>query len=265
MSQKSSVQFIPSNVPRLLTPDILSLSPIGPLAPVTGTEAQIAAGVAVYRNNVRAAYLRVLADIFPVVQRLVGEDFFRYLAHEYFHTYTPSSRIVARYGDALPDFLENFERTSNLQYLPDVARFELAWLGAYHAAEAVSLLGADIFAAIGDDPDRARFSVHPSMRLISSPFPVHSIWVHNRNQNPGPLKLEDAGERSLLVRAAHKVETSVVSRGVFKALISIASGAAFGEALGRAIEAEPDAELPILIGALATSGVITAVSMGSSN
>ncbi len=239
---------------------ILALVPVGPLAPVTGSEAQIAAGLAVYRNNVRAAYLRVLADAFPVVQRLVGEEFFRYLAHEYFHAQPPRSPIVARYGDALPDFLGRFEPVAHLPYLADVARLEIAWLGAYHAAEDQSLSGEKIFAALGENQDCARFAVHPSMRLISSSFPVHTIWLHNRNEDPAPLRLGVAGERVLLIRPARKVEASAISHGLHAALQAISDGAHLGEAMDRVLESEPNADLSDIISGIATSGAVTAVS-----
>lgn len=239
---------------------IMTPEPSEPPALASGSDAQVAAGVAVYRNNVRAAYLRALADTFPVVERLVGEEFFRFLAHEYFHARPPRSPLAARYGDLLPEFLERFEPAAHLPYLADVARLEIAWLAAYHAAEADSLSSTAILAALAENPDDARFTVHPSMRLIASSFPVHAIWLHNRRRNPAPLELGAAGERVLLIRPTEAVETVTLSHGLYAALNAIGAGAALGEALDRAVDAEPAADLSDIIRAIAGSDAVTAVS-----
>lgn len=239
---------------------IRSVAPVNAMPDVAGDEARIAAGVAVYRNNVRAAYLRVLRDTFPIVERLVGEDFFRYLAHEYFHACPPTSPLVARYGDALPGFIESFAPASGLPYLADVARLELAWLAAYHAAEADSLSPEKIFDAVGDAPDRARLILHPSMRLISSEYPVYSIWLHNREGRSEPLRLAEGGERVLLIRPTHKVVTSSVSTAVGAALEAIMAGMSLAEALDAAAEHDAAAPLSEVIRFIATSRVITAVT-----
>lgn len=236
---------------------IRSATPANRLANAAGSPSRIAAGLAVYRNNVRAAFLRILQEAFPVVERLVGEEFFRYLAHEYFYAHPPTSPLAARYGDALPDFLEGFEAVSALPYLADVARLELAWLAAYHAAEGCALTPAKIFEAVGDAPGAARFTVHPSLRLLHSPYPVHSIWRHNKHRVDGPLKLESREERVLVIRPENAVSTSAISPGLFAAMEAIASGATLGDALDRAVGAERAVRLPEIIRAIATSGAIT--------
>lgn len=236
---------------------IRAATPADRLANAAGSPSRVAAGLAVYRNNVRAAYLRVLRETFPVVERLVGEEFFRYVAHEYFHAHPPTSPLAARYGDALPGFLEEFEAVSTLPYLADVARLELAWLAAYHAAEGRALTPDNIFELVGDAPGAARFTVHPSLRLLHSPYPVHSIWRHNKDRVDAPLKLENREERVLVIRPENAVSTSTISPGLFAALEAIANGATLGDALDRAVGAERAVRLPKIIRAIAASGAIT--------
>lgn len=238
---------------------IRSTSPVADIAGIKGDEARIAAGITVYRNNVRAAFLRVLRDTFPVVYRLVGEEFFRYLAHEYFHAQPASSPLVARYGDRLPEFLGAFKPASGLPYLADVARLELAWLGSYHAAEADCLEPGVIFAAIGDDPGSAQFDLHPSMRLLSSPYPIHAIWLHNRCEPNEKLRLPEGGENVLVKRPAHHVFTETLIRPVWTALAALGAGKTLEEALNAAIEGDPAASAAEIIRAIATSEIITSV------
>ncbi|MGE0408548.1 MAG: putative DNA-binding domain-containing protein [Amphiplicatus sp.] len=238
---------------------IRSVAQIAELSGVEDDGAHVAAGVAVYRNNVRAAYLRILRDSFPVVERLVGEEFFRYLAHEYFHARPASSPLVARYGDALPVFIESFEPAGKLPYLADVARLELAWLSAYHAAEATSLSPEEIFDAAGEAPERARFTLHPSVRFLSSKHPVHTIWLREREGRRDNLRLAEGGERVLLVRPTHKVLVSSISPPASAALNAIAGGAFLGDALDAAAARDPTMQISEIVQLIATVRVVTAV------
>ncbi len=240
---------------------LLSVADVGALAPSRGNDARIAASVAVYRNNVRSAYLRVLQDAFPVVLRLVGDGFFRYMAHEYFHAHPPKSPLVARYGDRLPQFLEKFDPAGGLPYLPDIARFEIAWLEAYHAAEAAPLRPDELLGLIGDNSDRARLVLHPSARLLSSPHPIHAIWRHNREKREEPLRLQPRGEQILILRPEGEVKVEAINLTTFQAIKAIAEGTCLGPAIEAAIEKHPGASITGIVQLIATSGVVTAASI----
>lgn len=240
---------------------LLSPAPVGPLAPVKGSDAHVAAGVNVYRNNVRAAYLRVLSDSFPVTERLVGEGFFRYAAHEYFHAYPPTSRLVARYGDSFPEFLSGFGPASGLPYLADVARLEIAWLQSYHAAEATPLAPAEIIEKIGERPEDARLGFHPSMRLLASEYASYSIWLHNHEKREGTLRLPEGGERAIIVRPEAAVLTARLSFGAYQAINEIAAGAKLGDATGKALEIDPGKDVDALISEIISLRIIISAEL----
>ncbi len=241
---------------------LLSVTEIGALVQAKGSEARIAAGVAVYRNNVRAAYLRALKDSFPVVARLVGDGFFRFLAHEYFHAHPPSSRLVACYGDQLPAFITRFEHAASLPYLADVARLEIAWLRAYHAAEARSLRPDELLECIGADPQSARLTLHPSISLLSSPHPFYSVWRHNHERREGNLQLPSAGERVLVVRPDAEVIVAPVTAATWRALESLATGATLGEVIDVALGERPVASPTEVLQDLLSHGIIISAEVG---
>ncbi|MFW6027844.1 MAG: putative DNA-binding domain-containing protein, partial [bacterium] len=134
-----------------------------------GGAAQVDAGLAVYRNNVMHSLSVALADIYPVVRALVGEEFFSGLARAYIRAEPPASPVLAEYGRSFPAFLENFEPARQAPYLPDVARIERAWLDAWHAPDAEPL-DPDTFASLPpEDYAEAVFTCHPSLACIASP------------------------------------------------------------------------------------------------
>ena len=91
-----------------------------------GTVERNVARLAVYRGNVYANCTKALASAFPVVRKIVGEEFFEALAREFVHRHPSRSGDLNRYGDVFADFLAVFPHTADLPYLPDVARME--WL-----------------------------------------------------------------------------------------------------------------------------------------
>jgi putative DNA-binding protein len=247
-----------------LSEAILSREPVRALAGYDGGGRQIAAGLSIYRNNVRSALTRVLGDTFPVVRRLVGEDFFGYLAHEYFHSAPPTSPLVSHYGDRLPAFLVAFEPVKPLPYLADVARLERLWLEAYHAAEACPLAPDTLVDLVGEDVGEARFSLHPSLHLLQSPYPVASIWEHNRTvkgneEKLEPLKLKSGGESILIVRPETEVNVVGTCEAIFHVIKALLDGQTVAGALEAGLSVEPGLDVTVALQTLFANSLIVAV------
>src|SRR5438876_7559091 len=91
---------------------------------------------AVYRNNVVAGLVKALRTNFPVVEKIVGDEFFAAMARVFVTQQPPRAPLLAIYGEAFPAFVAAFEPARELPYLADVARLEAARTRAYHAADA---------------------------------------------------------------------------------------------------------------------------------
>jgi hypothetical protein len=79
-----------------------------------------------HRNTVMGALVNALRLTFPSVDRLVGENFFDQAACAFAEAYPPADARLAHYGDGFPAFLESYAPASQLAYLADVARLDLA-------------------------------------------------------------------------------------------------------------------------------------------
>ena len=62
----------------------------------------------VYRNNVYVSLIDALAEIFPVSQTLVGDEFFRAMAREYLQENLPKTPIIGEYGATFSGFIRAF-------------------------------------------------------------------------------------------------------------------------------------------------------------
>lgn len=163
---------------------------------------------AVYRNNVILSLIDALADTFPVVQELVGEEFFRTMGKVFVQSNPPRSRLMARYGDTFADFVAAFAPAAALPYLADMARLEIARVQAYHAADAGAVEPDRLTAVLVDTQQlmSLRCSLHPSVQVIGSKHAICSLWTAHQ----GLLELSsvdpETAQSALVFRNALEVE-----------------------------------------------------------
>jgi hypothetical protein len=214
---------------------------------------------AIYRNNVAAAITSALAARYPVVQRLVGEEFFRAMARVYVISEPPRSPVVLLYGETFPAFLAKFPPAAAIEYLADVARLEFARGRAYHAADRLPLgneaLASLDLAGLGE----LRFWLHPSLSLVWSRFPIVSIWKAHQRDEIGPIE-EWSAEAALVVRPALDVDVYRLPPGGFSFISCLKDGATLSSALEAGAAAAADFDVTANLAVLFAAKVIVRVS-----
>jgi hypothetical protein len=132
--------------------------------------------VSIYRNTSRIALTNALRLNYPAVQRLVGEDFFAAAADMFIAKEPPRTAWLDAYGIGFPEFLEGFSPAASLRYLPDVARLERAVSRALHAVDSKTVTPAELARIPQSSAGSICFTPHPSVSLLSSDYPVDTIW-----------------------------------------------------------------------------------------
>jgi hypothetical protein len=211
---------------------------------------------AVHRNTVAAGLAGALAARFPIVERIVGQSFFRAMAAAYAARHPPRRALLIDYGDAMPAFIEAFAPAQTLPYLPDMARLEIARSQAYHAADARPITAGDLAAIPADGLAGVTAKAHPSAHLLASHHPIATIAaMHAPGAEPGPIEALP-GEAVLVTRPALEVRTVRLSAGEHACLAALFAGAALGEAVVAAIDAEAGFAADRALAFLVTSGAI---------
>ncbi len=214
---------------------------------------------AVYRNNVCVGLIDALAERFAVCRQLVGDEFFRAMAHCYMREFLPRTPMLFEYGDGFATFVAGFEPARELPYLPDIARLEYAVGQAYHAEDAAPL-PMDVIRAI--PPDQlagATAALHPSTHVISSKYPIVSIWRrHMSDEDLAPLEL-DHGEEALVVRPQLAVGVSALPTGGSAFVHALEEGRTFREAVTTASGVAADFDLTGCLQELFLSEAFTAI------
>jgi hypothetical protein len=199
----------------------------------------------VYRNNMETSLTGALAAVYPVVERLVGERFFRFAARRYIPRHPSRSGNLHDFGREFPDFLAHFAPAAGLPYLTDVARLEWAYHSVFHAADAVPLNPSALARIPAEDIGRIRFRLHPACRLLSSPFPILHIWQVNQAGYAGDqtVDLAEGGVKMLVIRNGLEIEMHCLADGEFAWLKALDSGADFASAGERALRADAGMDL----------------------
>lgn len=194
----------------------------------------------IYRNNLREGFRKALAIAFPVIEKLMGSDYFRRLALEFLGAHPSRSGNLHHIGAPFPAFLHERFAHTEYAYFADVAALEWAHQQVLIAADAAPIT-PDFFAAVDPrDYENLRFNLHPATALVRSSYPVIRIWRANQPDNTTDelIDLGAGGDNVLVRRAAECVEFHRLPAGDFAALLALSSGASLGAALDAAQTAD---------------------------
>ncbi|TDV06773.1 DNA-binding domain-containing protein [Paraburkholderia caballeronis] len=191
----------------------------------------------VYRNNVVTSLVDTLKATFPAVRRIVGDEFFAAMARVYVASEPPRTPVMLDYGATFADFVDSFEPARSVPYLADVARLERAWMDAYHAAESRPVDLARLGAIDSRRLSQIALTLHPSVRIVRSAFPVIAIWLMNVSENaPVAIDLFRGGEHAIVMRPVADVEVRRVTVGAATFIQGLADGATIAEATALALD-----------------------------
>jgi hypothetical protein len=207
-------------------------------------------GFAVYRNTVLKGCIDALQANFPAVARLVGDEWFRAAAAVHVRRALPTAPTLLTYGRSFAAFLTDFEPASELPYLPDVARVDRLWSEAHVAADDQLLDPATLARLAPDDMARLTLRPHAAARWAwCDEHPIYTLWSRNRDSSTDSAGAVDwRGEGVLLTRPHGVVMHHPLSREGAAFLMACAAGLDIEHAVAAALDLNPVADLPALIG-----------------
>lgn len=163
------------------------------LRKIVGDDSRFLQRFSVYRNNVYHSLTVALSDAYPVVKRLVGDDFFFAMARTYLDNGGfPVHAPLYDFGKSFPDFIADFAPAENLPWLGDVGRIEHTWLQAYHGADAEGNM-MNLEALSSGDAGRIsclRVVFHPSLCTERLSWGVFEVWEARGDEEVAGMKVE---------------------------------------------------------------------------
>jgi len=219
---------------------------------------------AIYRNNVTVALIDALADCYPVVNALVGEEFFRAMAREFARLHAPRSPIMAEYGGDLADFIKTFAPAATLPYLSDIARLEWQRVLAWNAADATTLTAKDLTPLLSNPAQLIRTSwhFHPSLSLLESCFATVSLWLAHQHASSYQIRASLdrldflQAESALVLRLHQNVVVLKIQPAQAVFVAALQSGKTLGSAVDEGLQLSAHFDLAEIFGLLVQSEVL---------
>lgn len=205
----------------------------------------------IYKNNVNANLISTLQDIYPLIEKLVGQDFFRVAAKEYSHHYPSRSSNLYDYGEYFSDFLAEYQPVKTLLYLAEVAKFE--WLchtlffAADHSALKIQLLEG----LPTEKYDHLHFTLHPASRLMKLHYPLLRIIDLCKGEIDETVDLHEGGGYLLIIRRDLDISLVTLTAAEFYFLHALQENETLSTALEQALRVDAnfklDEKLPVWI------------------
>lgn len=188
--------------------------------------------LAVYRSNARHNGREALRAVYPVLEQLVGAEFFAAAAERYRRAHPSTSGDIHDFGRHFADFLAGLAPAAGLPYLPDMARLEWAIHEVFHAAAPPPFPLERLAAVEAAAQARLRFRLGPACRLLASPWPLQRLWQLHQ---PGvawdeEFDLASGGVELLVRRSGFEVLLDALEPGEYALLRRLANGQPLGAA-----------------------------------
>ena len=225
-----------------------------------------ATALEVYRNNYRGNLHDALAGAYPVIEQLVGKEFFRSLTRAFIAQHPSRSGNLHHYGKQLPAFIATFTPAQSLAYLPDMATLEWACHCAYFAADATGLDISKLAQIPPEQYSNLLLHIHPACHVVRSSYPVAAIWHAHQpgavedfhiDLDSGLIDLDSSLGIALVIRNEDVVQVGDLVEAEAGWLESLRAGTRLGAATDVTLEKYPHFDLSQSLTKLVSLGVFT--------
>ena len=212
-------------------------------------DADTLSAAAVYRNGFLRGCTEALRSSYPVVDALVGSEYFDHLSEAYIKRHPPRHCTLVDYGEHYPEFLEQQLEQHGLAYLPDFARLDQAWLHAYFAGDARLLREDDIeqWQRAGKAIEQLAACLPASAEMLTLGHCISSTWLQMKSlETPAEnTRIEASAEHLLIWRdAQNQVRVRVLNPAEWAFLQPLSGGATLAIAAASALA--QDEAFPII-------------------
>lgn len=142
--------------------------------------------LAIYANAYPARLLEALADNFPMLKALLGDDQFADLGRGYLRTHPSQHFSVRWFGEALADFIATQAIYSDYPVIAEMAALEWAMTLAFDAEDAVSMRLCDIETIPAESWPAMIFKLHPAVQTLTLFTNAPAVWQALQKNEPPP-------------------------------------------------------------------------------
>src|SRR3990167_4273996 len=197
----------------------------------------------IYRNNILSGIIHALHDTYPLLVKLLGDDFFRQTAKDYYKHYPSRSGNLHEYGEYMSAFLANYQPVSHLPYLSEVAQFEWFCHTLFFAATPQASNMLSLTDISPDQYHKLHLVLHPVSQLMKCRSPLLQIIdLCNRELNE-TIDMHAGGVHVLIIRKELDISLMPLDENEFIFLSALIEHQSVAKALNLALQINPKFEL----------------------
>ena len=130
----------------------------------------------IYADAYRLRLIDALADNYPNLHALIGDDAFTELGARYLETQPSRHFSIRHFGHRLAEFVAEQLPYAQQPVLADLAHFEWMLRDVFDAADASALCHKDLAAIAPEFWPDVRFKLHPTVRRLDLTWNAPAIW-----------------------------------------------------------------------------------------
>lgn len=203
----------------------------------------------IYHRGVVIGFRDALAGVYAVVKKLVGDEFFDYVANHYLRKHPSHTGNVHDFGEAFPQFLASFPALESLPYLPHVARFEWLYHTVFHSPMS-EMLNIERLSLVPESKyGHLNLLFSPACCLFSSEYPVLRIWQANQENHESNemISLDEGGVQLAIVREGNQIVFHSLEPATFAMLDAISRNVKFDQACEAALKVDPNCDVGLVL------------------
>ena len=144
---------------------------------IIGTrKATVETRLKIYAEAYHFRLIDALADSYPAVHTLLGDDAFTAMSHAYIHQYPSRHFSIRWFGDRLAAFLRHSPRYADKPVLAEMALFEWTLREVFDAADFTPLERARLLQLPAAGWSDLRVALNPTIRRLELSWNVPALW-----------------------------------------------------------------------------------------
>jgi len=215
-----------------------------------------AQNIRIYQNQALSQLIECLRNTYPLIVKLVGDDFFRVTAKAYIKQYHSRSGDLNEYGAYFSHFLAGYQAVKDLIYLAEVAQFEwtchlLSTAGTHGPFDPHLLKNVS-----PEQYDQLHFVLHPAAKVMKFYYPILRIIDLCETKIDENIDLSEAGVDLLIIRRQLDISLLPLTPADFIFLSSLQDNHSVSDALEAALNEDPHFSLDQKLTAWIQDGTI---------
>lgn len=189
----------------------------------------------IYQQNVLSSLSAALHDAYPLIKKIVGDDFFNGLAKHYVERYPSRQSYLQPYGEYFKEFLAEFGPSTALVYLPQMAEFEWACHQLFYAADAHPFDIHEWQALSPEQYEQTHLSLDPASSLHAFTYPILDIVDLCNGKREEEVNLDPGNSYVLLHRPFLEIMVHSLTHAEWLFLSAINEGETLKSASDKAL------------------------------